>query len=633
MPQSPDDPNQRDTPTTMVLVDDQESGADLAVESANVPEKLGIVADARLALGKMVDSKWYRRIQMLASFASVFAESGYRAYCGLSGHPEDQAVVEFLRSGFDPIFAVNLGAKLGARGVSHLKTAEAWIDILTIGSSHLDFLPTDNARAARIIKNLKGGSGKLLKFARAASVAAGKQELEDKSMDEIGERFTWFMMYVLAHISAVFDFKEIDYTDPVSAASEPSLAGGLIVGSKIFLELGIRKVINKNYTRDLQGSRDRIHQMIDENPELEFLRTQFEDFDENASARLQEDLGINEKKLKKLIVLMQKAEKSSVDPKLVWSKWAAKHGVTAKYEDYSDRVDRVMKNEILVIVEGMMETMVDMKELINPVGEDMELDAKGVIKTKELDAVVMVTDLRNFTSLSSSRFIRGNILGFLKLNYFRYLRSVIKKHGGKILNHTGDGLVIYFTDQGDRSKYERSHACSKEINEMTNMMDEIWKEEGVSLAEDNHQTGIGLSSGTIRIGDVLTLSKETPSTSPDSSVMGIQRIQHAFESRAEKSESEWASIIRRDLNAMGMGKNRAGGISRLVGLGEPINVAARLEAVSKDYPDYTAFVRESHLIELPDDQILEYKPLREVQLKGVDEVEMVYGLPRYQEEA
>jgi class 3 adenylate cyclase len=64
-------------------------------------------------------------------------------------------------------------------------------------------------------------------------------------------------------------------------------------------------------------------------------------------------------------------------------------------------------------------------------------------------------------------------------------------------------------------------------------------------------------------------------------------------------------------------------------MGEPINVAARLESVSKAFPDHTGFIRESHLAKLPDDLMLKYEALEEVQLKGVDEVEMIYGLPRY----
>ena len=68
-------------------------------------------------------------------------------------------------------------------------------------------------------------------------------------------------------------------------------------------------------------------------------------------------------------------------------------------------------------------------------------------------------------------------------------------------------------------------------------------------------------------------------------------------------------------------------------MGGPINLAARLESVSKAFPEYTAFITESHLAKLPEDRMMQYKALEPVELKGVEEVEMIYGLPRYEEVA
>ena len=369
--------------------------------------------------------------------------------------------------------------------------------------------------------------------------------------------------------------------------------------------------------------------MIEENPELGFLRDKFLYFDEKASVNLQEKLGVNEAEVRRLVKLINDNRESSIDPDIVWQKWSKKHGVDGSYADHAEMIDKVSKDEILVIVEGLLDSMISMKDLINPVGEDLELNEKGEIKTKEIDAVVMVTDLRNFTPLTTSEKIRGNVFGFLKLNYFSYLKHSIKEHGGKILNHTGDGLVIYFTDRDGKPKEEAAVACAQEINELTNLMNEIWHEEGVAGPDDNHQTGIGMSSGTIRIGDVLTLTNERqrisdhdPDEAPASTtgLHSILEVQHAFELEAERI-CDWIDVVNDE--------HRQGGISRLVGMGEPINVAARLESISKAFPDHTAFIRESQFLQLPDDLMLEYEALKEVQLKGVDEVEMIYGLPRY----
>jgi len=590
-----------------------------AIEST---ENLGAVSQTRLKIGEVVDHPWYDRVQKVATYASVFGETAYRGGCGLMDMPADESVADVLRLGPLPIFAGNFGMKLAAQGPTHMKTPEAWIDMLSIAAESSDVVPLGNTRLARLVKSIKGAR-QVAKFMRVAKAASGKKSLEDKSMDQIQQDFTWFMMGILGTMPLVADFKDLDYSDPLDTAREIGFNVGMIGMAKAFSGR-VRKTINQNYTQTLDGSRDRVHQMIEDNPELAFLKNKFEYFDNTASDHLQKELGLSENQVRALVVRMREADQLSVHPSVIWKEWTAQNGVDAKYEDYAADVDDVSKDEILVIVEGLLANMIDMKDLINPVGEDLELDEEGNIKTKSIDAVVMVTDLRNFTSLTTSKVVRGNIFGFLKLTYFSYLKEVIKKHGGKILNHTGDGLVIYFKDGEDESKEARSVACSEEINSMTNLMDKVWCQQGVSEPSDNHQTGIGLSAGTIRIGDVLTLSEEQKQSElngPESSVRGILDVQHAFEQEAARI-SDWI-----DVNADE--KIRQGGISRLVGMGEPINLAARLESISKAFPNHTGFVRKSDFDQLPPELQAKYVPLEDVQLKGVEQIEMVYGLPRY----
>lgn len=595
-------------------------------ESVNNAEKLGIVNRIRLAAGRVVDHPWYEKAQKVATYASVFGETIYRGGCGLGGVPADEQIADVLRLGPLPVFAANLSLKTTARGFDHLKTPEAWIDAISVAAEAAGS-GLGNLRLARLIKGIKGAR-QVAKFMRTTQMAMKEKSLEDKTMQQIGEDFTWLMMGMLATIPLVADFKDLDYSNPIDTARELGFNVGMIAMAKAF-NARLRKRINKNYTQTLDGSRDRVHQMIEENPELAFLKKQFMYFDEKAADQLKEKLGLNDIQVKSLVKRMREADGASVHPSVVWEKWTTEHGVEADYKEHAELIDKVSKDEILVIVEGLLESMISMKDLINPVGEDLELDEKGDIMTKEIDAVVMVTDLRNFTPLTTSKKIRGNVFGFLKLNYFAYLKHSIKQHGGKILNHTGDGLIIYFTDHGGKNKEENAIACATEINKLTNLMDEIWHEQGVTNPEDNHQTGIGISSGTIRIGDVLTLSQESkqahdPDAAPGSSVTNILDVQQAFEMEAERI-CDWIDVV--------SDERRQGGISRLVGMGEPINVAARLESVSKAFIDHTAFIRESHLTKLPDDLMLKYEALEEVQLKGVDSVEMIYGLPRYQKSA
>ena len=593
-------------------------------ENQENSEKLSFIESVRLKIGKVVDHPWYEKVQRVATYTSVFAEPVYRGACGVAGVPADEQVADVLRLGPLPVFAANLGLKTASRGVEHFRTPEPYIDGLSM-VAEASSLPIGNMRLARLLKGVKGlkGARQIAKFMRTAKVATGEQSLEDKSMQQINQDFTWFMMGMLATMPMVADFKDLDYSDPVDVARELGFNVGMIGGAKLF-NRRVRKVIHKNYTETLEGSRDRVHQMIAENPELAFLKHEFEYFDGKAAEELSKRLGVKTDDIRDLVEKMQQAEQSSTHPALIWRQWVTQHGLDADYSDHEHLLNKINKDEILVIVEGLLESMISMKDLINPVGEDLELNENGDIKTKEIDAAVMVTDLRNFTPLTTSEVIRGNVFAFLKLNYFAYLKHTIKRHGGKILNHTGDGLVIYFTDQENKTKEENAVACAEEIDRLTNLMDDVWHQQGVANKEDDHRTGIGISTGTLRIGDALTLSdqprgKFDPKLEQETGIYSILEVQQAFEHEASRV-CDWIDVI--------SDERRRGGISRLVGMGEPINLAARLESVAKSFPDYTGFIRQSHFQQLPDELKQKYKPLEEVQLKGVDEVEMLYGLKR-----
>lgn len=592
------------------------------IEIRETPEKLSVVEATRLKVGKLVDHPWYEKVQRVATYTSVFAEPIYRGACGIAGIPTDEQVADVLRLGPLPIFAANLGLKTAAKGKEHFKTPEPYIDALSVVAEASTSIHLGNVRLARLIKGIKG-SRQIAKFMRTVKAAAGEQSLEDKSMQQISQDFTWFMMGMLATMPMVADFKDLDYSEPADMARELGFNVGMIGAAKLFNKR-VRGVIHKNYTETLEGSRDRVHQMIDENPELAFLKKEFQYFDGKAATELAKKLGIKTDDVRDLLKKIQEAEQSSTHPALVWRQWATQHGLDANYEDHEHLLHKINKDEILVIVEGLLESMISMKDLINPVGEDLELNENGDIQTKEIDAVVMVTDLRNFTPLTTSEMIRGNVFAFLKLNYFSYLKHAIRRHGGKILNHTGDGLVIYFTDQPEKTKEENAIACAEEIDRLTNLMDDVWHQQGVANAEDDHRTGIGISSGTLRIGDALTLSgtpkgKFSPELEEKTGIYSILEVQRAFETEASRV-CDWIDVI--------SDERRRGGISRLVGMGEPINLAARLESVAKSFPEYTGFIRESHYQQLPEVLKKKYTPLEEVHLKGVGEVELLYGLKR-----
>jgi class 3 adenylate cyclase len=306
----------------------------------------------------------------------------------------------------------------------------------------------------------------------------------------------------------------------------------------------IRKVINQNYTQLLEESRERVWKKLRENPELEFLKDRFSEAD----------------------------------------------------------------NEVLIIVDGLIDTLISLKGLINPVGEDLELNEDGEIQTKEIDAVVIITDLRNFTALSEV--LGGDIFPFLKLNYFSYLKELISQHGGKILNHTGDGLVVYFTDRKGMSKEDAAIQCTKELNHLTNTINDIWQMTG-KIDKKDHGTGIGLSKGQIRIGDALSLGMEKK----DSLIFRIYEAQQ----KMLMQSCPWTSKLETALNRKS--------IASLVGIGCPINLAARLESTAKEFPEYNGFIDENMYNSLAPRYRLKYHPLKKMPLKGIGDV-MVYGMKR-----
>ena len=66
--------------------------------------------------------------------------------------------------------------------------------------------------------------------------------------------------------------------------------------------------------------------------------------------------------------------------------------------------------------------------------------------TEPLRAVIMATDLRNFTSLSD-RLPGEQVIGILD-DYFEIVASSVQAHGGNVLKFIGDGVLAVFGADG-----------------------------------------------------------------------------------------------------------------------------------------------------------------------------------------
>jgi len=518
---------------------------------------------ARSRIRRVTESRIYETIQRTATYTSIFAEPTLRLGAAQTGLNVDEGVYDIIRLTATGVFATNLVAKTVGNGLPHLKSAEGMIDAITIAAEAMQELPIGNARLARLLKQIKTMRA-VSKVVRTMKLGVIDESLEDKATDEIVEGFSKAMVGILGVALPLLgaDFKNLDYTDPATYAKFIAGNGVIILAARQYIKT-IRGALQSNYTELLEESISMIDKIRQDNPELE-------------------------------VVLRGVMEKG--------------------------------KNEVLILVEAFANTLVDFKTVMNPFGEDFELDEDGRLKSKDLDAVVMVMDLREFTRLSEM--VGEKIFSFLRINYFSFLKRVIKQHKGKILNFTGDGLVVYFTDavdkngEGTETKESMASKCAPKVNEITNMMAKLYLDEDYGKEDCMHYTGVGMSRGVIRIGDPLSLATEEilaeGDTANDAEKRKMLRLHQLIQAQIAE-ECEWLT------------DGYVNDISSLEGIGNPINMAARLESQAKNYPDFNCLITEDLYTALPDEEKENYTRLGEQMLKGIAEPVAIYGIHRHKQ--
>jgi adenylate cyclase len=108
--------------------------------------------------------------------------------------------------------------------------------------------------------------------------------------------------------------------------------------------------------------------------------------------------------------------------------------------------------------------------------------------TEPLRAVIMATDLRNFTSISD-RLPGEQVIGILD-DYFEVVASSVHAHGGNVLKFLGDGVLAVFGADGAQDQVAARAALSA-AGEVV-----------AGLAERKLRAGIGLHIGTAMYGNV-----------------------------------------------------------------------------------------------------------------------------------
>jgi len=146
---------------------------------------------------------------------------------------------------------------------------------------------------------------------------------------------------------------------------------------------------------------------------------------------------------------------------------------------------------------------------------------------------------------------------------------------------------------------------------------------------------IGAHGGVVNkfIGDAVLAIFGAPQNQPDSA---LRSVKAAFEMRRRLAELNRARRLRGEVelrNGIGLSSGRM--VAGIIGsqerweytvIGDAVNVAARIESLNKEYPDYAALATAETVTELGDTSWLELDDLGDIQVKGRVKAVRVYGL-------
>ena len=118
--------------------------------------------------------------------------------------------------------------------------------------------------------------------------------------------------------------------------------------------------------------------------------------------------------------------------------------------------------------------------------------------TEPLRAVIMSTDLRNFTSLSDR--LPGEAVIELLDDYFEVVASRVYAHNGNVLKFIGDGVLAIFGTDGvhDQNAARTALEAAREI---------VADLAAHTADGDNLRVGIGLHIGTVMFGNVGSVDR------------------------------------------------------------------------------------------------------------------------------
>jgi len=183
---------------------------------------------------------------------------------------------------------------------------------------------------------------------------------------------------------------------------------------------------------------------------------------------------------------------------------------------------------------------------------------------------VLFSDIRSFTTISES--LGPQRVVALLNEYLGMVNGAIRFHGGVVNKFVGDAVVVIFgAPQPMADHAQRAIHAGLEMKLRLSKLNRVREREGKAPI----QTGIGISTGSVVAG-----------------IIG--------------SEERWEYTV----------------------IGDGVNVASRLESLTKEYPQYDMLITAATLREASDLAEFEVDDLGELKVKGRKEPVRVYGLRR-----
>ena len=276
--------------------------------------------------------------------------------------------------------------------------------------------------------------------------------------------------------------------------------------------------------------------------------------------------------------------------------------------------------EMEALFNGCLEAFLELRHLLNPIGLPLHLTLDGRIKTFTFhDVAAFVTDIRGFTELTDNVAKRWGVDVFdvLSHSYFPHVVDVFERFECHYLNYTGDGLLVLSQARRDEKgqitlpSLDNAVLCALEMTLVTNCIAETWKRLGMVQASGTwHETGLGLSAGTVQVGDPFV---------PDRAATGkLAEFDELFRTLAAQAVPLFQP--RRDFSRRVVG---------IHALSPVINRASRLQDVDKTAPNHTCMMTADDVESLCPPLRNRFERVGNMHLKGIGDAD-VFGFHRFE---